>query len=120
MRDSAWDGACFVLGPHRSGTTIFTRSLAESGEFVYLTAADIVARHRGADQVEPTLGKLVMYPMGFFTKGFEGRIDDPNGGWNARGLWGTYGGRAPWHSEGGKGTKPLVVHFQLRSSPLEK
>lgn len=59
MRDSAWDGACFVLGPHRSGTTIFTRSLAESGEFVYLTAAEIVARHRGADQVEPTLGKLV-------------------------------------------------------------
>ena len=59
MSDSAWDGACFVLGPHRTGTTVLTRSLAESGEFVYLTAADIVARHRGADQVEPTLGRLV-------------------------------------------------------------
>ena len=59
MSDSVWDGACFVLGPHRSGTTILTRSLAESGEFVYLTAADIVAHHRGADQVESTLGKLV-------------------------------------------------------------
>jgi hypothetical protein len=60
----------------------------------------------------------VPYPMGFFTKGFEGRIDDPNGGWNARGLWGTYGGRAPWHSEGGKGTPPYAVQFQLRPHPL--
>ncbi len=48
----------------------------------------------------------VPYPMGFFTKGLEGRIDDPNGGWSARGLWATWGGRAPWHSEGGKGTPP--------------
>ena len=60
----------------------------------------------------------VPYPMGFFTKGLEGRIDDPNGGWNARGLWATWGGRAPWHSEGGKGTPPYAVQFQLRPHPL--
>jgi hypothetical protein len=60
----------------------------------------------------------VPYPMGFFTKGFEGRIDDPNGGWSARGLWATWGGRAPWHSEGGKGTPPYAVQFQLRPHPL--
>ena len=60
----------------------------------------------------------VPYPMGFFTKGLEGRIDDPNGGWNARGLWATWGGRAPWHSEGGKGTLPYVAQFQLRPHPL--
>jgi hypothetical protein len=60
----------------------------------------------------------VPYPMGFFTKGLEGRIDDPNGGWNARGLWATWGGRAPWHSEGGKGTLPYAVQFQLRPHPL--
>jgi len=60
----------------------------------------------------------VPYPMAFFTKGFEGRIDDPNGGWSARGLWATWGGRAPWHSEGGRGTPPYVVHFQLRPNPL--
>jgi hypothetical protein len=60
----------------------------------------------------------VPYPMGFFTKGLEGRIDNPNGGWSARGLWATWGGRAPWHSEGGKGTPPYAVQFQLRPHPL--
>jgi hypothetical protein len=60
----------------------------------------------------------VPYPMGFFTKGFEGRIDDPSGGWSARGLWATWGGRSPWHSEGGKGTPPYAVQFQLRPHPL--
>jgi hypothetical protein len=60
----------------------------------------------------------VPYPLGFYTKGFEGRIDDPNGGWKGRGLWATSGDRAPWHHEGGKGSKPMVVQFQLRPNPL--
>src|SRR6266436_4048363 len=29
----------------------------------------------------------VPYPMGFFSKGMDGRIDDPNAGWKGRGLW---------------------------------
>ena len=36
---------CFVLGPHRSGTTIVCNALAGSGAFVSLAAADIVAFH---------------------------------------------------------------------------
>ena len=32
----------------------------------------------------------VPYPMGFFAKGMDGRIDDPNAGWKGRGLWSTY------------------------------
>ncbi len=60
------------------------------------------------------------YPLGFYTKGFEGRIDDANAGWKGRGLWVPSGDRVPWHKEGGKGTKPLVVHFQLRPDPLAK
>ena len=36
---------CFVLGPHRSGTTIVCNALAATGAFVCLTAADIVAFH---------------------------------------------------------------------------
>ncbi len=62
----------------------------------------------------------VPYPMGFYAKGFDGRIDDPDAGWKGRGLWTTSGDRAPWHMEGGKGTRPLVVHFQLRPDPLAK
>jgi hypothetical protein len=62
----------------------------------------------------------VPYPMGFYAKGFDGRIDDPNAGWKGRGLWTTSGDRTPWLMEGGKGSKPLVVHFQLRPNPLAK
>jgi hypothetical protein len=60
----------------------------------------------------------IPYPMGFYTKGFEGRIDDPEGGWKARGLRVPSGDRTPWLMEGGKGTRPLVVHFQMRPHPL--
>jgi hypothetical protein len=62
----------------------------------------------------------VPYPMGFYSKGFDGRIDDPKGGWKGRGLWAANGDRAPWLIEGGKGSKPLAAHFQLRPNPLAK
>ena len=60
----------------------------------------------------------VPYPLGFYAKGFDGRIDDPNAGWKGRGLWAANGDRTPWLMEGGKGTKPLAAHFQLRPDPL--
>jgi hypothetical protein len=67
-------------------------------------------------------GKFVMiripYPMGFYAKGLDGRIDDPNAGWKGRGLWSTNGDRTPWLMEGGKGSRPRVVHIQLRPNPL--
>jgi hypothetical protein len=62
----------------------------------------------------------IPYPLGFYSKGFEGRIDDPNAGWKGRGLWVPSGDRTPWLKEGGKGTKPLVVQFQVRPDPLAK
>jgi hypothetical protein len=69
-------------------------------------------------------GKMVSlrvpYPMGFFAKGLDGRIDDPNAGWKGRGLWASSGDRAPWQVEGGKGMKPMAVHFQMRPDPLAK
>ncbi len=62
----------------------------------------------------------VPYPLGFYTKWMDGRIDDPDAGWKGRGLWATYGTRAPFHTETGKGTPSKVVHFQLRPDPLAK
>jgi len=53
-------------------------------------------------------------------KGLEGRIDDAAAGWRGRGLWITSGDRTPAHHEGGKGSKPLIVHIQMRPSPLSK
>jgi hypothetical protein len=60
----------------------------------------------------------VPYPLSFYAKGLDGRIDDPKAGWRGRGLWTTSGDRTPWLKEGGKGAKPLVFHFQLRPDPL--
>ena len=69
-------------------------------------------------------GKMIMlrvpYPMGFYAKGFDGRIDDPNAGWKGRGLWTTNGDRTPWLMETGKGSRPRVVHFQIRPDPLAR
>ena len=62
----------------------------------------------------------IPYPLGFYAKGLEGRIDDGRAGWKGRGLWVTSGDRTPWLKEGGKGTKPLVVHFQIRPNPLAR
>ena len=60
----------------------------------------------------------VPYPMGFYAKWSEGRIDDPNAGWKGRSLWGTYSTRTVFHVEGGKENRPRVVKFQLRPDPL--
>ena len=60
----------------------------------------------------------VPYPIGFFAKGLDGRTDDAGAGWKGRGLWSTYANRNLAHIEGGKGTLPKVVHFQLRPDPL--
>ena len=62
----------------------------------------------------------VPYPMGFYTKWMDGRIDDPSAGWKGKGLWATYSTRAPFHVEGGKGTTSKVLHFQLRPDPLAR
>ena len=62
-------------------------------------------------------GKMITiripYPLGFYAKGFDGRIDDPNAGWKGRGLWSTNGDRTPWLKEGGKGSMPRAVHIQF-------
>ena len=62
----------------------------------------------------------VPYPLGFYTKWMDGRIDDPGTGWKGRGLWATYSTRTPFHVEGGKGTTSKVVKFQLRPDPLAR
>jgi hypothetical protein len=60
----------------------------------------------------------VPYPLGFFAKYIDGRIDDPNAGWKGRALWSTDGNRTPFHRETSKGTLPKIVKFQVRPDPL--
>jgi hypothetical protein len=62
----------------------------------------------------------VPYPMGFYTKWMDGRIDDPDAGWKGRGLWTTISTRTPFHMEGGQGNTSKVIKFQMRPDPLAK
>ncbi|MFC4870555.1 hypothetical protein [Negadavirga shengliensis] len=62
----------------------------------------------------------VPYPMGFYTKWMDGRIDDPDAGWKGRGIWATISTRTPFHMEGGKGTTSKVYKFQMRPDPLAR
>lgn len=62
----------------------------------------------------------VPYPLGFYMRGMDGRIDDPNAGWKGRGLWSNYGTHFVWHVEGGKGTKGKIVKLQIRPDPLAR
>jgi hypothetical protein len=62
----------------------------------------------------------VPYPLGFYTKWMDGRIDNEKIGWKGRGLWATISTRAPFHMETGKGTTSKVMQFQVRPDPLAK
>lgn len=74
--------------------------------------------------LDPDTGEWVVlrvpYPMAFYSRGLDGRIDDPDTGWKGRGLWANYGSNYIWHTEGGKGTKSKIVHFQIRPEPLAR
>ena len=60
----------------------------------------------------------VPYPMGFFTKNVDGRIDDAKAGWKGRGLWTTFGSRTVFHNEGGTDNRPKAYKIQVRPDPL--
>jgi len=84
-----------------------------------------IATGGGSDSLLPFVNGRYMvvrvpYPMGFYSKSMDGRIDDPNAGWKGRALWSTNASRAPFHTEGGKGTPSQVLKFQLRPNSLAK
>ncbi len=62
----------------------------------------------------------IPYPLGFYARGMDARIDDPNAGWKGRALYSNYGTHFVWHIEGGKGTKGKIVKFQIRPNPLAR
>jgi hypothetical protein len=117
---------------------------AENPYFVWVDQHNIlglganvpIATGNQSDSLHALVGGQVIelrvpYPMGFFAKGLEGRIDDPRAGWKGRELWVTSGNRTPFHIEGIDApapgapgatpetrSSPLVVEFQLRPDPL--
>jgi hypothetical protein len=57
----------------------------------------------------------VPYPLPFYTRGLDGRIDDAKAGWKGRGLWMTYSSYLPKFTETRIGS---VNHMQIRPNPL--
>ena len=68
------------------------------------------------------------YPLGgYFPRGVDGRIDDPNAGWKGKGVYSGSAQDTVWHTEGaikyenGKWVntqRPMIVKFQVRPNPL--
>jgi hypothetical protein len=57
----------------------------------------------------------IPFPLPFYTRGLDGRIDDAKLGWKGRGLWMTYSSYLPKFTETRMGS---VNHMQIRPSPL--
>jgi hypothetical protein len=57
----------------------------------------------------------VPYPLNTYTRGLDGRIDDPAAGWKGRGLWFTNGLDPLIHSEL---PRSYVGQVQVRPDPL--
>ena len=58
----------------------------------------------------------VPYPLGYYNKSINGRIDDPAAGWKGRGLWTGWGNRNPWHNEGDKRRRARRAHADAAES----
>src|SRR5437867_1208580 len=84
-----------------------------------------IAQTNGSESLMAVVdGKIidfrVPYPLGFFTKNVDGRIDDAQAGWKGRAMWTTSGTRTNFHNEGGTDNRPKVYKLQLRPDPLAR
>jgi hypothetical protein len=60
----------------------------------------------------------IPYPLSFYSRGLDGRIDDASAGWKGRGLWATYGEDPNMFVE--QTPRSNAVHIQLRPDPLAR
>ena len=120
-------------GPHFKGATMGANADSHYYDWVDqfdtfgLGANTPIVTGNGSDSLlalNPQSGQFtilrVPYPMGFFAKGLDGRIDDPRAGWKGKGLWTTWATRTPFHNEGGTANTSKIFHFQLRPNPLAR
>ena len=83
--------------------------------FPAINSDSVMAMPKGASEF---VKFRVPYPMGFYTRGLDGRIDDPKAGWKGRVLHATYSSSAMWHQEDGEESTSKLVEMQLRPDPL--
>ena len=60
----------------------------------------------------------VPYPLGFYTRGLDGRIDDADAGWKGRGVWASDNTLLLRHIEDHDDTQGNIMKFQFRPHPL--
>ncbi len=101
---SGWDDSHNVMGLGKE--TMF---------FPAVNSDSVLAMPKGSDKF---VKFRVPYPMGFYTRGVDFRIDDPAAGWKGRTLQATYASAAQWHQEDGEGSNSKIVTFQMRPNPL--
>ncbi len=120
-----------IPGPNMKGTDVRADFHYYNWVDIYDTlglGADVpIANGSGSDSLlaldprtEEWVVMRVPYPMGFYSRGLDGRIDDRDAGWKGRGVWANYGTNFNWHTEGGKGTTSKMVKFQVRPNPLAR
>jgi hypothetical protein len=57
----------------------------------------------------------VPFPLNYYTRLLDARIDDADAGWKGRGIWSNYSSTTNLHTET---LRPAVVHIQIRPDPL--
>ena len=116
-------------GPKISGTKV-------SGDFHYLIWVDVhntlglgndvpIVAGTNSDSLLaflPDQEKWVVmrrpYPLGFYPRGLDGRIDDPKAGWKGRAVWSADETIPVFQLEGGEGSSSKAIKFQMRPDPL--
>ncbi len=58
------------------------------------------------------------YPLGFYARGLDGRIDDPKAGWKGRAVWSADEAIPIYQLESGEGSSGRAMKFQVRPDPL--
>ncbi|MDB5393356.1 MAG: hypothetical protein JWM91_862 [Rhodospirillales bacterium] len=90
--------------------------LGENAHFFPAINSDsVLAMKDGTDKL---ITLRVPYPMGFYTRGMDFRINDPKAGWKGRQMTATYSSSTLWHQEDGEGDNSKLVTFQMRPDPL--
>lgn len=117
-------------GPKLKGTGAETGS-AEMPYYIWVDQFDTLGMGRnmvitcGTDSdslvvFDPATEKFTViripYPLSFYTRGLDGRIDDAKAGWKGRGLWATYGEDPIMFIE--KTQMSSIIHVQYRPDPL--
>ncbi|HLE24592.1 MAG TPA: carboxypeptidase regulatory-like domain-containing protein [Thermodesulfobacteriota bacterium] len=109
-------------GPNEGSADFFYYGWVDQFNTLGLGENTVICNGTGSDSLmafNPSTEEFTIirmpYPLGFFQRGLDGRIDDPNAGWKGRGLWVDYGGDPAKHVETRMGQ---VCKVQLRPDPL--